>query len=268
MDREKEPFLNLYDALSPYYDVVFPVKKPVVDFLAGQFGHPAGKILLDAACGTGGHALALAERNFSVVGIDLHPHMIEQARNKAAQLKTYSGNRPRFEVMDMEAVHPEKLGRWDGVYCIGNSLPHLLDVERMRATLQTWERGMNQHSEQRIIIQVVHFVKVLREGGQLPTLEGKASEAHIRFERRYEPEPSGTIRFLTNLSITQEKEEGTIAEEDGQNWTAETRLLPLSADDLETMLRSLGYRNLQWYGDLTGKPLTESSPAVVVSAGK
>ncbi|MBC9785468.1 class I SAM-dependent methyltransferase [Heliobacterium chlorum] len=260
--------MNLYDALSPYYDVVFPVKRPVVDFLANQFGHPEGKVLLDAACGTGGHALGLAERNFSLVGIDLHPHMIEQARYKAAQIKTFPGKRPRFEVMDMEAIHPDRLGRWDGVYCVGNSLPHLLEVERIRATLQTWERGMNEHGDHRIIIQVVHFAKVLREGGQLPTLEGKAGEAHIRFERRYEPEPSGTIRFLTNLSIEQQKADGTAAEDAVQNWTAETRLLPLSPDDLETMLTSLGYRNLQWYGDLTGKPLTESSPAVVVSAGK
>ena len=40
--------------------------------------------VLDVACGTGMHAVALAQRGYSVVGADLSAGMIERARANAA----------------------------------------------------------------------------------------------------------------------------------------------------------------------------------------
>lgn len=41
-----------------------------------------GEPLLDLACGTGRTALPLAEAGYSVIGVDLHAGMLEQARRK------------------------------------------------------------------------------------------------------------------------------------------------------------------------------------------
>ena len=42
--------------------------------------------LLDIGCGTGGHAIELAKRQYDVTGVDLSSHMLELARAKASSL--------------------------------------------------------------------------------------------------------------------------------------------------------------------------------------
>jgi SAM-dependent methyltransferase len=68
----------------------------------------AGKIqgsVLDVGCGTGEHALYLAQRGHEVWGIDSSPTAIQKARDKAAS----SGVTATFHVAD--ALHLEALGR-------------------------------------------------------------------------------------------------------------------------------------------------------------
>jgi SAM-dependent methyltransferase len=44
------------------------------------------RTVLDIGCGTGGHAIELARRGYSVTGVDLSDHMLELARGKSASL--------------------------------------------------------------------------------------------------------------------------------------------------------------------------------------
>ena len=103
--------MELYDHLIPYYDAIFPLRPPVIDFLAQQFEQAGARRILDAACGTGTHALALAERGFEVIGTDLHNGMIEEARRKSQALT----NPPRFDVLNMADADAEHLGPWGGL---------------------------------------------------------------------------------------------------------------------------------------------------------
>ena len=54
-------------------------------FVAGVA--PAGGRVLDAGCGTGRVAIELARRGFIVVGVDLDPSMIAEARRRAPELR-------------------------------------------------------------------------------------------------------------------------------------------------------------------------------------
>jgi len=58
------------------------------DFLEQIFSRCAKypiRTILDLGCGTGGHALPLARRGYEVTGVDLSEHMLERARQKAAE---------------------------------------------------------------------------------------------------------------------------------------------------------------------------------------
>lgn len=245
--------MSFYDHLRPYYDLVFPVKSASVDFLASQFVQDNAYKILDVACGTGSHAIGLADRGFSVVGVDLHEGMVADARIKAK-----AAEHPlRFEVLDMRNVDPVSLGHWDGVYCIGNSLPHLTKDDETRAAVEKWQQGMVSKAKT-LIIQVVNFAGVLNRGGSLPTLTGESNGSKVTFERRYEPAQASNLFFVTTLTIS--------SPEASQTWTDKTLLRPLSQEYLHTLLSELDYCDFQWFGDLTGKPLTEDSPAVVVVA--
>jgi len=54
--------------------------------------------VLDLGCGRGRHSLKLAERGYTVTGIDLSPNAIEQARSKAEKLEL---NNVHFQTGDM-----------------------------------------------------------------------------------------------------------------------------------------------------------------------
>ncbi|HEV2136871.1 MAG TPA: class I SAM-dependent methyltransferase [Terracidiphilus sp.] len=70
-----------YDRL--YRDKEYPVEADFVHTLAQEFV-PGASTLLDLGCGTGKHALLLAERGYSVTGVDRSETMLEIARARLA----------------------------------------------------------------------------------------------------------------------------------------------------------------------------------------
>ncbi len=55
------------------------------DFIEKEIKHDKSMKILDIGCGTGRHAIELAERGYSVTGIDLSESMLSCAREKAAK---------------------------------------------------------------------------------------------------------------------------------------------------------------------------------------
>lgn len=55
------------------------------DFIEKEIGYDKSTKILDIGCGTGRHAIELAKRGYSVVGIDLSESQLKRAREKAAQ---------------------------------------------------------------------------------------------------------------------------------------------------------------------------------------
>jgi SAM-dependent methyltransferase len=88
------------DAAPPPWDIGRP--QPAFVRLADR-GLLAGR-LLDAGCGTGEHVLLAASRGAEAMGVDISPHAIARAREKAAE----RGLTARFEVAD--ALHLGPLG--------------------------------------------------------------------------------------------------------------------------------------------------------------
>lgn len=54
-----------------------------VDFIEAEFGFDKTKTILDIGCGTGRHAIELAQRGYSVTGIDLSESQLARAQEKA-----------------------------------------------------------------------------------------------------------------------------------------------------------------------------------------
>jgi cyclopropane fatty-acyl-phospholipid synthase-like methyltransferase len=81
------------DAAPPPWDTGRP--QPAFLRLADQ-GLLSGR-LLDAGCGTGEHTLLAAARGAAATGVDIAPHAIARARDKAAA----RGLQARFEVADV-----------------------------------------------------------------------------------------------------------------------------------------------------------------------
>ncbi|KAB2953882.1 class I SAM-dependent methyltransferase [Heliorestis acidaminivorans] len=255
--------MSLYDHLQSYYDLVFPTKKEVVDFLDRQFAQDSYKRILDVACGTGGQAIALAKRGYQLLAMDLHQEMVEAGRTKSKEQKVGESNpnsgSVHFEVMDMTKLTFSASEQWEGLYCIGNSLPHLTKPGQIVEALANWQKQLTS-PQKTMVIQIVNFAKIIEQGGQFPLLTGEKEDVKVTFQRHYEEaEQDGLITFVTHLKV----EKGA----NNKTWQDKTLLKPLKREELQSYLHHLGYEHLQWYGDLTGKAFDEQkSPAVVVVA--
>nr|MCU0510357.1 class I SAM-dependent methyltransferase [Anaerolineae bacterium] len=129
---------DFYDALAPMFDVMTDWNARLAaegPFLKAMLEEAGARSVLDAACGSGGHALALAQWGYEVAGADVSPVMVDMARRKAAE----AGLDAPFAVTDLAGLSELAAGRtdddsalgvarlapYDAVLCLGNSLPHL-----------------------------------------------------------------------------------------------------------------------------------------------
>jgi SAM-dependent methyltransferase len=75
--------------------------------------------ILDAGCGTGRVAVRLAELGYDVVGVDVDPAMLDQARAAAPDLDWRLGDLATFD------LGPEMHAAFDVVLVAGNTIPLL-----------------------------------------------------------------------------------------------------------------------------------------------
>ncbi|MBT9168644.1 MAG: Glycine/sarcosine N-methyltransferase [Syntrophomonadaceae bacterium] len=157
-----------YQTLAVYYDSIFPPERNKTAFLHREFAAVGASRVLDLACGTGAYAVELSRLGYEAWGMDLEPALIEQAQKKAADAKAAA----RFIVGDMrEPSAPGQL--FDGLFCIGNSLAHLLEASDLRKALAAMRRVLN--SPGRDVFQIVNFDRILALGDtKLPLMNGKA----------------------------------------------------------------------------------------------
>lgn len=213
------------------------------------------RVVLDAACGSGGHALALAERGYDVVGTDISPAMIGLARAKAAAIDNVS-----FYVAELGDLS-SRFSPFDVVLCLGNSLPHLL-------------------TEADLIRAVADLAACLRPGGLL-ILHNLNYDRRWRVRPRWFAVDSGFYedrqvlvwRFADYLDRPEPHIDFHIAffqQDDDGKWTVEvstTPQRPLFQADLVRSLSAAGLTDVDYYGDLTGAPFVpQASPDLVVVA--
>ena len=222
-----------YHSLGGHYDLIFPLEQTKTAFLHREFSAVGARRVLDLACGTGTYALELARLGYEVWGTDLEPVLIEQARQKAADAKM----EVRFTVSDMR--EPETLGLlFGGLFCIGNSLAHLLeknDLERALAAM----RGV-LHSPGRAVLQIVNFDRILASGDtKLPLIEREG----LRFTRTYRPRGEERLLFDSALEVT--------GKDESPSYRFENRVVlrPIRRADLEMLLLDAGFTVVRVYGD-------------------
>ena len=78
--------------------------------------------VLDAGCGTGFHSILLAKLGLDVTGIDSSSEMLKKAKETTLEHNV----NVRFHQSTLQDVSLCMDERFDAVFCMGNSLPHLL----------------------------------------------------------------------------------------------------------------------------------------------
>jgi glycine/sarcosine N-methyltransferase len=227
----------LYDALAADYDRFVSWEGRLayeLPFLTRLFEEHRVRNVLDAACGTGQHAIALAQRGYRVTGADLSAAMIERARENAAATET----EVTFVVAGLGEL--ASLGEtFDATICLGSSLPHLLTAEAVDAALVDFAAVL--HPGGLLLIQNRNFDRVWSERerfmGPQSHRDGDQEWLFVRFYDFHEK----TITF--NMIRLQRS---------GGGWKQDveaTELRPIFRDELGTSLARAGFGRVAFYGD-------------------
>jgi ubiquinone/menaquinone biosynthesis C-methylase UbiE len=175
------PLRGMFDRLAPTWDTrIGPHHLGALE-LALDDVQPPGRVL-DLGTGTGVVAQALAERypDADVVGIDLSPAMIDQARR---QLPSGIAGRVRFEVGDASALDCAD-GDFDLVV-LSNMIPFFDELARVTARRGTLVLSFSRGDETPIYVPFERLREELGRRGFAEFAEFSAEPAAaLRAERR------------------------------------------------------------------------------------
>ena len=228
----------MYDAISKDYDrfVNWPARlEAELPFISQQIQSAVGPEcrLLDAACGTGKHAIALAQLGHQASGADFSQGMIGRARANART----AGVSVRFEVVGFEHLE-NTFGRqaFDALLCLGNSLPHILAPSALSSTLADFAASLRPGGL--LLLQNRNFDAVLarRERWMEPQAY-RYQDAEWLFLRLYDYDPDGLLSF--NM-VTLHRQ----GSEQWQQQVTTTRLYPLRQSELVAALQQAGFTRI------------------------
>lgn len=260
----------MYDEFSADYDRFvdwegrLAAEMPFIEQVLRRVG---ARRVLDAACGTGMHAVGLARRGYEVVGADLSEGMVERARANAAA----AGVAVRFEVAgfgeltERLGVLKEKQGNgearfFDAVLCLGNSLPHVLAPEALHTALADFAACLRPGGV--LLIQNLNYDRVLaRQERWMDPQARREGDQEWLFLRFYDFDPDGLLTFNVVRLLRS-----------GDRWEQQvmsTRIWPLRQAELAGALRMAGFTEVVCWGDMQGAPFdAEESPNLVIGGYK
>lgn len=218
--------------------------------------------VLDAACGTGMHAIALAKTGMRVYGTDLSPGMIRVAKENARAAQS----RAKFKAAGFgalaEALADSSPYPFDSIICLGNSLPHLLSVEAILDTLVDMAKCLRPGGL--LLLQNRNFDAVMAEKdrwlGTQSQVEGSQEWLFLRF---YDFDTDGLITF----NIVRLHKDGS-APWDQQE--SSTRLFPLKQEILLPLLEKARFHKISCFGHMGNEVFgpTKSGNLVVTAVKK
>jgi glycine/sarcosine N-methyltransferase len=244
------PFMlnNTYDDFSQDYDHFvnwesrLKAEIPFVEKRLGELKQPDKQKLsiLDAACGTGMHAIELARCGYHTAGADLSRLMVEKARLNADEAGVKVVFKQTGFMYIAETFENESTFPFDALICLGNSLPHLTSEGDIRKALIDF--GVCLRPGGLLILQNRNFDAVMSKKerwiGPQSRREGGKEWLFLRF---YDFDADGLITF----NIVRLHRDGDAL------WTqnlSSVRLFPLMQERLTHLLEESGFMDLHFYG--------------------
>jgi glycine/sarcosine N-methyltransferase len=234
---------EFYDRLARVFDLMTDWQKRLtleMPFLQRNLDQQGARSVLDTACGTGWHAIALAQKGYQAAGCDASPQMVERARANAAEGQVDV----RFEVADFNRLDVFR-EIFDALLCLGNSLPHLLSQEELVKALRQMRGRLHEGGV--LILHNLNYDMRLQKKPRFFAANGKADAIVWRFAD-YGPE------FITfHTALFERKMED--AKEETISWSVQvnsTLQRPLLQKDLDEALDRAGFGTIQHFGGLDG----------------
>jgi SAM-dependent methyltransferase len=214
-----------------------------VDFAERALRLRPGARVLDVPCGFGRHSGELARRGYTVVGVDLSPLMLREARRAHRE-----GKRLRFVQTDMRRLTYG--AEFDAVICLFTSFGYFGERENL-ATLRRMARA-------------------LRPGGRLlMDNRNPAYDADLPPRSWRRPAPGLYVLWTLQVDRRTDVHEATwlvLRRGSPHVIRKRFRLRLWTLQQWRRHLRGAGLRLLHAYGDFTGRPFRRTSARLLLVA--
>ncbi len=214
--------------------------------------------ILDLACGSGRHAVALAKQGFKVVGLDTSASMIKTARQLAQTEKASID----FFVDDMTTAEESLVGKFDLITCLGNSLALLPDLEALEKTI------IGSYSLLRdsgvLVTQTLNFKEIRKSRFRFFPLKGGYTRngSEVVFTRFFESFENKDKAILVLASFLKQADKWV-------SHISRQQVLQLEKPILENVFRKAGFSEINFYSGYDHQSfLPEASRSLVLVANR
>lgn len=233
--------MSAFDDISLAYDNTIDWESRLsreMPFLLSLIENTENPRVLDMACGSGRHSVALAASGADVTGIDASKSMIEAAKRHAEN----EGVDPTLIIADMETIRTTVNGPFDLVICLGNSLALVNDIDILKQVVRDVFQILKEGGS--LVVQVLNFEEIHWTGFRnFPMKTGKLSNGEeITFARLLEHSDYPLSSTLVMSAFRKQ---------DGE-WTSEVstqKVLNLKHDKMKSILQETGFNSVEIYSD-------------------
>jgi len=204
-----------------------------------------GAAVLDLCCGPGRHSLELARRGFKVTGVDRTARFLEEARRRAEA----EGLVIEFVQGDMRTFRrPEA---FDAVINLFTSFGYFDDPQEDKQVLENVYTSLRPNGKllldtmgKEVLARIFRERDWFEQDGALFLEERRLLEGWSRIETRW------------------------IIVRDGEQEEFTLKLRLYSGAELRALLREIGFRRVELFGNLDGEPYDQNARRLVALAEK
>ncbi len=203
-----------------------------VDFVERELGADRSKRILDIGCGTGRHAIELAQRGYRVTGFDLSESQLRRAREKAAA----AGVSVDFQRRD--ATQPHFNQEFDAAIMFCEGAFSLMETDEKNFAVLT------------------HAAAALRPGGKLLMTALNALFPLFHSVKDFLDaggSPSAVGKLTFDLMTFRESAELTFTDDAGQSHTIATNERYYAPVELRWLLQMAGFAKVDIFGSHLGE---------------
>lgn len=248
-------YASVYDALNSEKN--YAAEAEFVLDQIGFIGPDKPRQILDLGCGTGLHAIKLAECGISVTGVDRSVDMVAVAEKRKELLATEIRDRVLFEMGDIRTLD---IGRqYDAVLALFHVMSYMTKDDDLDAAVQTARRHLKKGGA--FLFDFWHGPAVLRDPPQARIRSFRQDESCIN--RTTTPEwdrQSRLVRVNFDIETTNIASGESIRE---QEQHIMRYFFPV---ELETLLGRFGFEVVRFGEWLTGGPPSDKTFGVYALA--
>lgn len=245
--EEEESF---FDWFARHYDDVIDWKKRLsveIPSLVDLFKKEKIRKVLDVASSTGEHTIALANKNYHVVGLEASSLMHQIAEKKTRNLSKTVRKNVNLLKGEYDDLISNLKGDFDSAIFMGNALVHV-----MRFNKNILKSTVNILSPKATLVsQLVNYDKVFRAGGLREFAIKKIGNTNYAF-LRFSAKENGNVVFSF-----------AVFESGKGNWIfrgiRSTPLVCLDVKGVVAMLKKEGFSKIEIYGSSMYGPLFKKS---------